>query len=570
MNENSNTFERLVLSLESSQRQDMLRQLAEKNEQLENTLAPVRRAEGELPEVQSFSDRKLLEEPFLVRLWFTIIAFFSSSSPTRIYSESLVTRLGKKLSVSYGRLIDTRQRIYSGELYQELLKLRKVQGFFTSLLTAYENDKGAFYIILGSMYLPHTCSQILKTTDPFSVPYDQELHKDVRQSFLREMETIFAALPEKERGHMYQVVQAIEWMRNFTLIPFERMLLRYIVVEGIKPSCTIDTIEDEMKILAHVLSGGKKIPILLLESLFLFTMQEEMLNDKFDMEKECEVFVATATVNLSGIRQFKNNVPVTEFVRFSLHDVAWQPSYTERGEDWFQLFKNAWKKRFDEKWSEWNRLHRKAMLEKNTRLFLGVDSVPRLLYHPWEGLWLRLSLRREFSISFLKALFSNIYPLDMMKPLKILLLDGDFYRRENMAEYTDAFSTLEHMHQQLETFENRLSPKGDLGEGFLLLHAEKGASVKGKARLENLMLNIDFEAEVIIGRAVTAFRSMDAILGGVLGVVRGGPYETLVNMASIQGKYNERYRKELESVRSQIQGSVGYLADAEIIEKECL
>ncbi len=570
MNENSNTFERLVLTLESTQRQEMLRQLAETNEQQENALAPVRKAEGELPEERPFSERKLLEEPFPVRLWFNILAFFTSSSPTRVYAESLVARLGRKLSVSYGRLVDARQGLYTGDLYQELVKLRKVQGFFTSLLSAYENDKGAFYIILGSMYMPQTCTQILKTTDPFSVPYGEDLHRDVRQSFMREMETIFAAIPEKERGHMYQAVQAIEWMRNFTAIPLERMLLRYNAVAGVKPSCNIDTIEDEMKILAQVLFGGKKIPILLLESLFLFTVQNEMLSDKFDMEKECEAFVSTASVNLSGIRQFKQTVPVADFVRFSLHDVAWQPSYAERGEDWFLLFKNAWKKRFDEKWADWNRLHRKAMLEKNSRLFLGVDSIEPLRYHPWEGLWLPLSLRREFSVSFLKAMFSTVYPLDMMKPLKILLIDGDFYRRENLVEYTDAFSTLEHMHQQLETFENRLSPKGDLGEGFILLHAEKGASVKAKARLENLMLNIDFEAEVIIGRAMTAFRSIDTILGGVLGVVRGGPYETLVNMASIQGKFNERYRRELETVRSLIQGATGFLGDAEIIEKECL
>jgi len=570
MNDNPNTFERLVLTLESTQRQDMLRQLAEKNSQQENAIEPARRIDGGLPEERFFPDKKLLEEPFPVRLWFTIIAFFSSSSPTRLYSESLVSRLGKKLALSYGRLIDAKNGLYTAELHQELLKLRKIQGFFSALLTAYENDKGAFYIILGSMYMPITCSQILKTTDPFSVPYDRELHKDVRQSFLREMETIFAAIPEQERSPMYQAVQSIEWIRNFAAMPVERMLFRFNAVSGVKPSCNIDSIEDEMKVLAQVLAGGKKIPILLLESLYLFTVQNEMLSEKFDMERECETFVSTASINLSGIRQFKTSVPVSDFVRFSMHDVAWQPTVTERGEDWFLLFKNAWKKRFDEKWADWNRLHRKAMLEKNSCLFLGVDSIPPLRNRPWEGLWLPLSLRREFSVIFLNVMFSTIYPLDMMKPLKILLLDGDFYRRENLVEYTDAFSTLEHMHQLLETFENRLSPKGDLGEGFVLLHAENGASVKGKARLENLMLNLDFEAEVIIGRAMTAFRSMDAILGGVVGVVRGGAYETLINMASIQGKFNERYRKELESVRSQIQGAAGYLSDAEVIEKEFL
>ena len=59
------------------------------------------------------------------------------------------------------------------------------------------------------------------------------------------------------------------------------------------------------------------------------------------------------------------------------------------------------------------------------------------------------------------------------------------------------------------------------------------ATVKGKARLENMMLTTDSETETIIGKAVTAFTSMDLILGGILDVVRAG-YETLVNLASIQ------------------------------------
>jgi len=190
------------------------------------------------------------------------------------------------------------------------------------------------------------------------------------------------------------------------------------------------------------------------------------------------------------------------------------------------------------------------------------------LYHPWEGMWLPLSLSRELTIAFLKGVFRKLYPAVIMKPLKVLLIEGDFYRRENLVEYTDAFSTLEHQQQVLDTFETRLSPKGDIGEGFELIQREKIATVKGKARLENLMLSIESEAEMIAGRVISAFRSMDAILGGVLNVVRGGPYETLINLASIQGKQNDKFRKDLAGVCQLMRDIIEILEEIQRIEKE--
>ena len=117
-------------------------------------------------------------------------------------------------------------------------------------------------------------------------------------------------------------------------------------------------------------------------------------------------------------------------------------------------------------------------------------------------------------------------------------------------------------------FENRLSAKGDFGEGFAFIQKEKMATVKGKARLENLMLGVESELGTMIARIQAAFRSVDMILGGVLGVVRGAPYETLVNMASIQGKHNEKYRKELAIVQEYIRTASILISEAEIVEKD--
>jgi len=565
MNDSPDTFERLVLTLKSSERQEMLRQLAEVTELQEEEIR-VLRAEPELSAASgTVPEKKFHEEPFVVRLWFTIFAFFSSTTPGKLYSAYLVANLGKDIARTYGRYFDLRKRSYTDHLYQELVKLKRTQVFFRSLLEAYEVDKGGFFIVLGSLLMKNTNEAIAKASDPFTVPYDEAPNKDVRASLLRDMEAAFLSAQEDERSKMYQAAQAIEWIREFCAIPFDRMILRFGFADGEGQSCLIDSIKEEMQTLVGVFSAARKVPVLLMESLYLFTKQDAMVDGKFDMEGECKKFVALAAENLASIRIVKAGVPLVDLVRYTLNDVSWQPVASEAGEDWFVLFKNAWKKRFDAKWAEWNNLHRIAMIEKSMREFLGVQQIPPLQNRPWEGLWMPLTFRHEMAILFLKGLFSVVYPAVLMKPLKILLIEGDFYRRENLVEYTDAFSVLEHQQQVIETFETRLSPKGDFGEGFMIIQAEKMATIKGKVRIENLMLSVELESDVIINRVLAAFRSIDLILGGVLGVVRGGSYETLANMASIQGKFNERYRKDLQQVRQLLQDASAILGDASLV-----
>jgi hypothetical protein len=570
MNELPDTFERLVLSLESSERQELLRQLAEMTELQVEEVRALRAGTGPIVEEERAAgpEKKLMEEPFIVRLWFTICAFFTSSSPTRLYSAYLVANLGKELARAYGRYFSLHQRSYTDAMYQEFVKIRRAQVFFASLLESYEFEKGDFFVILGSLLMKNTCAALATASNPFSVPYDETPNRDVRAALLREMDAAFLAVPEDERSKMYQAALTIEWLRSFCAIPVERILQRFGTIENAGETCLIDSIKDEMEILVGVFSSARKVPVLLLEALFIFTKQDAMNEGKFDLEAECKKFVGDAADNLGLIRGVKSCVPLADFVRYTLNDVSWQPVNQEKAEDWFFLFKNAWKRRFDERWAEWNRLHRQTMLEKRILSFLGIPALPALGFRPWEGLWIPLSFRYGLSIAFLKGLFTVVYPAAIMKPLKILLIEGDFYRRENLAEYTDAFSVLEHQAQVIEMFERRLSDKGDFGEAFMIIDRERMITVKGKVRLENLMVSVELEAGGIVNRALEAFRSIDAILGGVLSVVRGGPYETLANLASVQGNFNERFRKDLQQVRQLLQTATEILSEASVIEKE--
>lgn len=570
MNDSQNTFERLVLTLGSSERQDMLRLLAESGEQK----ALGKKAPGEFHDTAStramLAEKKFAEEPLLLRLWLTIVSFFTSSSPTRVYASYKVKELGRILSHSYDLYIDVAHKCYREGLYTELLRLRNSQSFFSSLLSSYENDKGGFYIILGSLLIKETHDAICVASDPFSLPYDRELKKDPRITLVHDMDVAFNGMPEMDRGKMYLAAGAIEWMKAYCALPIDKMVARFGMIPGATPTCMVDSVSEDMKLLVNTLSSAKKIPVLLLEALYLFSVQGSLIEEKFDFEKACRSFVDSATECLSAIRLVKESVPLTDFVRFAIGDVSWQPQRTGEGEDWFVLYRNAWRKRFDERWGEWNRLHRAFALERNMQTFLGTGEIPSIQYRPWEDMWMDLELRRELSFRFLKGIFLSVYPALWLKPMKILLLEGDFFRRENLAEYTDAFSVLDHMQQACGIFEDRLSPKGSIGEGFALVKNEKMATINGKARLENLMLSLNSETEQLVSSAVAALRSVDAVLGGVLSSVRGGPYETIINLSSVQGKLNDKFRKDLEGVRRMIGEALRILTEIEAIEKDSL
>lgn len=570
MAEESTTFERLVKTLESSERQDLLRKLADTTELRSEESHDTHHYSNFSGEGPIIPEERFMNLHFLIRLWFGLCSLFSAASPVQLYTQYMVQLLGKKLARSSGAYIDVRQRHYSSSMYEALKRLQKIQSFFATLLASYEDNKGGFFIILSSLMIKKTAESISSAADPFSFPVGTGDQKDIRLSCVRAMDSVLSNIPAAERARMYQSAQGIEWMRRFYSVPLERILLRFNTVSGIEQGCPIDSVTDEMKSLVNVLSSARAIPVLMLEAMFLFSEQEKIRESGYDIEKECSVFLSAAAGHLLAIAEFKGNIPLADFVRFSSNDVSWQPLVTESGEDWFMLFRSAWKKRFEQRWTTWNREHRRETLKTRMLSFLEVDDLPQLIARPWEGMWLPLVVRRELSLIFLKGFFSSIYPSVVMKPLKVVLIEGDFYKRENLMEYTDAFSILEHGQGLIEIFEQRLLPSGDIGEGFELVQRERMATVKGKARLENMILTTDSEVEVLISQAVTAFASMDLILGGIIDVVRGGPYETLINMAAIQGKQNEKFRKELTHVRQLLREASFILMETEKLEKEVM
>ncbi|QEK01625.1 DUF5312 domain-containing protein [Treponema phagedenis] len=565
MKQHLSTFDKLVETLSGEEAQQMLakiKQAINTNEELQ--IAPSSTKSEILK--SDFTESRLENEPFLFRLWLTLKAFFKSLPVESLYETSLLNRLGRALHAKYKDYINIRENSFKKGFYDGLKSLRKTQVFFDSLLTAYDNDKGDFYLLLSSFIAPEAHKKLMEESDPFTVQIGTESSANLRSDFLRRIDNAFSALTDDNKSQLYRAAQAIEWMKSFCDIPIEKMLLHFTISSDTEAVCPVILVQSELEKLACVLCYLKQIPEPVLQGLFFLKAQNKFENGTSDNSNAAVEFLEQAAIALSAVKKFAEAIPIVDFTRFCLKDLHWHPYSVAGAEEWFILFKNAWKKRFNEKWSLWTAEQKRFALKGQMLALLKKDHFEEMQYKPWEDIWYPLVFKRELSFVFLKNFFNSLYPSSIQPPLKIILVEGSFYRRENLAEFSEAFNALGQMKLKIAGFEEKLAPAGEIGGGFNAQKKEPVATIKNKETLETLIRTVDSEASILIESALNAFKSIDTILTGIVGGSKASIYATLVNWGAIQGNSNSAFRKNVEEAKRRLQTAVGLLIETENME----
>ena len=567
MERSLSTFDQLVKSLSKEETQSLL-------ESIQNSIEEFR-SEAQPEEKDSLSE-KIIEhqqagissEPFLIRLWLSIRSFLRSIPLKVIYNEELLKRMAKNLKRSAGAYININQNIYTGVFYTELKNLRKTQLFFTSLLSAYDSGKGSFYMLVSSFVAPATYEKLMKETNPFSIKIGSEVSSNIRTGFLRKIDSVFSNLTDDEKSEMYLCAQAIEWMKSFCSLALDRTLLRFNVISDSNATCQALTIQPEMEVLSSILYSKKNIPHNLLQALFLMHAQETIIDDDNRMVKEADEFIKDAIEALGAIRIFLKQVPLLDITRYIKKDINWMPYKLTGGEDWFIYFKQAWYERFNQKWSTWSYEQKKFNIKVQMINLLKVGDLESMKFCPWRNLWVECKFKKELPFLFLKTFFYSFYNEKLSDTLKTILVEGNFYKHENLNEYTTSYNVLEHRKGEFEKFENRLSPTGDIGSTFAKIRAEKTATLKNKNQIEGLMHTIESESKQLITSSIDALKSIELILTGILGGGKTSTYATITNWAVIAGVNNGLFREEVAAAKEQIHTSINLLSLAEKLEAE--
>ena len=509
----------------------------------------------------------LKREPLLYRFILWLRSILASTTSEQLYNDDKISALYKKLNREYPGLLDYRGALLLGIFHEKLLELKKAAEFFKPYLDVIYENIGGFYVFLGSLVVPEVTQSMNSEVDPTGLPLDREVTAELRSSFLRKMEEIIKEIPPHRRSYLYQCAISVDWLYQFTKLPFERFVGAFS--NGLSDSqvARFESVTSELNAFAKILCNGKSMPTEAFESIYLFSAKKMIPNssEAKDDDSRAKEFMDKATGFMTIIHMFINSVPLRYVNKVVYNNIQWQPDQFTGAEDWFARYKDQWKKLFDEQWNRWLKEKRKAGLNKRLKDNFGIDKVPLLPDRPWANLWGGVPFHYESTAGFLNWFIAKKQH-EVIDPLKILLLEGQFVNKENRAEFANTLNDLSQISSEMYSLSEDLSPKGQTGLIFEKLASERLRTLAAQSKIETIIV----EKEALVKARKNSFcncaRSVLNILNGIFAEKKDTRYDGIQNLASIQGGNNAAFRSRLMKCQEVFAAALDVLKELEQID----
>ncbi|MBR6565994.1 MAG: hypothetical protein IKK79_04195 [Spirochaetaceae bacterium] len=553
------SFDRMVISLTPAERASMLEKVQAIVNPESQSLASV---EMQGPKIVPDIELQLKNESFFVRIWLMIKSVFTNTDIKTLYNAQIVVKKGHNIEKTEPGLIDITKRVFLKGFYDQVEQLSRCADFFTDGIEIYDADQGGFYVFLSSLIAPEINGKIAEEMNPLTLPFSREVTSELRLSMIRNLESTLQSMPSIKRAALYSAVCNTEWIRQFVHLPFNRILAAFTEENG-QLVCPFDSVKNEISQFAKVLCNGKTIQSEVLEAFFVLSYNLIERNKENFSEKTSK-YMEEAASNISLIKMFISTVPLRSLGSVVWFDAFWVPDKPEGSEDWFVKFKSAWRRNFDKQWDQWIAARKKHIAEDSMRQVFGFKSLPVLPYRPWKKILGGISFMYDYVMGFLSAFYDEVYP-EYSKLLKIIMVEGVFYQKENLIELTDVCSELDKQRAALNKFKASVAPTGEGGIMFENLMKENLLDPRDKAKLDSLLKSLETDAALILAQWCASARTIELIIKGIITGARNARYDTLSNLSSIQGQYNEKFRHKLDEMQYGFERALEIIKDLETI-----
>jgi hypothetical protein len=213
-----------------------------------------------------------------------------------------------------------------------------------------------------------------------------------------------------------------------------------------------------------------------------------------------------------------------------------QPKAISGGEDWFSMYKEYWKHTVEEQFNDYTRNHhRRELIECFHNFFNGAElqvlSGAKSDLNP-EG----IPFKGAFCLSFLRTFHSVLFIPKLNLILRPILIDGDFFKKENLTEFNDVYNEIFKIDETIRRFEGDISNEGDLGKRYAAAKMDMSSLSVKRHKIQLVEDDASDEASKIIGRIRDALELMVKVLEGILTKTPDGKFDTLTNLADMIGK----------------------------------
>jgi len=303
----------------------------------------------------------------------------------------------------------------------------------------------------------------------------------------------------------------------------------------------------------------------LLESLFVFILQERVSEPGFDLNRETRNLLAKAEESLAVIRDFNKKTPLTWIISCAVRNMSFVPRETSGGEDWFQVYRDYWRRRIEFLFSDFLKDRRRRELLNTFRYFLKGQSLQKIEGVQSESNPDGMPVRGAFALSFLLTFYSVVFMPSINKILRPILIDGDFNKKENRVEFAESYNNLIKYEDDIKKFEMEASVTGDYGKRYIQARQDMSSLPVKRRKIQIVLEDAQDDVEQILNSVRTAAINMINLLDGFLGRDTRGKYDILTNISTLAGKGGQFYASMEEAIK-QFQMLVQVLDDIEAME----
>jgi hypothetical protein len=531
----SGTLDRLVTDLTVEERQNLLEKL---KSQTDMSTSPLYETNEKEEESDNF-DTAYRHLPWYYRLYYYIIGMIKGCSPIKVFEDSHIARMGRDIDAAAPGYYDYQRNALLGAFSLQLTQLKESARFFYSALDASINqDKGSFYTFLGSLEMSEVHRHLQDGTDPETIADEMPdaAGSEIRQRILSNMEDAFRGITEDHRNAMYFNARSLICLKELSSFVFDRIIMAFGLGSA-GQTCPANVVKDLLRNLNNILYSLKEPPTMsLFESLFVFKLQEKAADKDFNITKEMRNLLSRAENALETIRDFNKQVPLTRILRCVFRDKSLCPQQIPGGEDWYVVYRDYWKRSIDAKYSEYIQTRKHNDLSNTFRYFLKGTDLKILENVVSESMPDGFPVSEAFTLSFLLTFYSAVFMADINIILRSILLDGEFFKRENRTEFTESYNDLMKIEDDIRRFESNISPGGELGKRYISAKQDMSSLPVKRRKVQLVLEDASRIVSGIIERPRLAMKSMINILNGIMKKEPGGKYDSLNNLTQLTVK----------------------------------
>jgi hypothetical protein len=331
-------------------------------------------------------------------------------------------------------------------------------------------------------------------------------------------------------------------------------------------TCSAGIVRDLLLTLNNILLSLKIVPpMTLLESLFIFILQEKVGEPGFEINREIRLLLSKAEESLAVIQEFNSQVPLTWILRCYTQNMALVPHELSGGEDWYMVYRDYWKKRIESLYAEYLKEHRQKELVESFSVLLKGKALKTLGNTQTDMNPDGMPIKEAFGLSFLYTFYSAVFMPDINWVLRPILIDGEFQRKENRTEFAESYNNLIKLEDEIKKFELDISHSGDYGTRYTQARQDMSSLPIKRRKVQIVLEEAEEDAGRILEQIRNASQAMINILSGILGRDSMGKYFPLANLSKIAGR-DSQFIPGINNAIQKFQLVIKLLDDIEIME----